>query len=216
MTDRIETNDVAESTEIVKATDTASLIDTVRATDTVEDNAVVTESDIVESHTVESIEGIEEIEGENTANVFTIPAPVKKVIPVINIPLVLKRRIAHDYVMITKHNKVCINIYKLNNCIIIYVFLLFQLLKFPVKLTIEKLMNSYLCSITEQDFTTRCVYNNKISNLYFINVLCYCFRERGINIALTLIQYFNILIHKELLYQYEREQKLHLKVIITI
>jgi len=161
VTDGIETNDAVE------ATDTSVSVDKAKVTDSVEENVTVKETNTIEES--DAVKKIEEIEEENTANVFTVPAPVIKVIPVINIPLILKRRIAYDYIMTTKNNKI---------------------LKFPVKLTVEKLIRSYLCSFSAASLT---------------------YRERGINIALTLIQYFNILIHKELLYQQEREQKLHQK-----
>lgn len=90
-----------EETKIVDGTETAEETETIKEPRTDEEIETIEETQIGEE--------TETVEGNSTDNMFIVPAPVIKKIPIINIPNVLKQKIAHDSVMVNTLNKVCIS-----------------------------------------------------------------------------------------------------------
>lgn len=94
-----------DATELSKAT---KIVESIKQkTETVEENKVV---DIKNEGTFnKEIKTIETLAESTKANlgVFSAPVPVVKTIPIINIPMLLKNRLAYDKIMTTQFNKVC-------------------------------------------------------------------------------------------------------------
>lgn len=130
ITEEIDKTEVNEDTETVKRSQRVEKLESVKGIETIEETKAVDGTKTIEEtetvkepRTIEGIETVEEtetneeiksveetetVEGNATDNMFIVPAPVIKKIPVINIPNVLKQRIAHDSVMVNTLNKVCI------------------------------------------------------------------------------------------------------------
>lgn len=100
-------NDVTEVVDATELSETIAMVESneppvtpePEKSETLEENKLIKKTDDHEENkTIET----------STVDVFVAPAPVVKTIPIINIPMVLKKRLAYDKIMVTQFNKVCI------------------------------------------------------------------------------------------------------------
>lgn len=108
--DSSETNDVSDVTdtiELAEITETSASIKVDEATETKQRTDILKETNVIEENEQTETK-CETIESNSEDAIFIIPAPVVKLLPVIEVPPVLKRRLAYDYSMVTGHYKVCV------------------------------------------------------------------------------------------------------------
>jgi len=100
-------NDVTEAVDATELSETIAIVKSIELpvapepekSETLEKNKLIKKTDSHEKNkTIET----------SIVDVFVAPAPVVKTIPIINIPVVLKRRLAYDKIMVTQFNRVCI------------------------------------------------------------------------------------------------------------